>query len=123
MTTITDQATINAIQAAYNAASISGNWQTAYQLVFDAITTETFIQDPSGATFDQVNPSAGVDPAVWIWVAGAQKVNSNTGPFAQYIRNYTAEQYLLRTGTQIGPNDIQEASTSIAKRLSAAIFG
>src|SRR5258708_8213902 len=90
MTTITDQATINAIQAAYNAASISGNWQTAYQLVFDAITTETFIQDPSGATFDQFNPSAGVDPAVWIWVAAAQKVNSNTRAFAHPLPHYTS---------------------------------
>jgi hypothetical protein len=69
MTTITDQAIINAIQAAYN----SGNWQAAYQLVFDAITTVTTFQD----SFSQ-NPNPDVDPAVWIWVAGAKKVNSST---------------------------------------------
>jgi hypothetical protein len=39
MTTITDQGTINAIQAAYN----SKDWQTAYSLVFNAISTETSV--------------------------------------------------------------------------------
>jgi hypothetical protein len=119
MTTITDQATIGSIQAAYN----SGNWQAAYQLVFNALTTETTVQDPSGGTVDQVNPSSGVDAAVWIWIAGAQKVNANSGPFAQYIRDYTEEQYLLRTGTQIGATDIQDASNIIAQRFIANMFG
>ena len=61
MTTITDQATINAIQAAYN----TQGWQAAYQLVFDAISTVTTVQDPnSGAILQSVDPSDGVDPAV-----------------------------------------------------------
>ena len=114
MTTITDQTTINAIQVAYN----NRQWQTAYSLVFDAITTVTTFQD----TFSQ-NPGPCVDPAVWLWVAGARKVNANSGAFAGYIRNYTAEQYQLRTGTAIPGNSIQLASDSIAQRFIADMFG
>jgi hypothetical protein len=119
VTTITDISTISAIQNAYN----NQQWQAAYQLVFDAISTEAIIQDPSGATYDQVNPSVGVDPAVWIWIAGAKNVNGNHGAFASYIRDYTAEQYTLRTGQPIPDGLVQSTSNLIAQRFIADLFG
>jgi hypothetical protein len=121
MTTITDQQQIDAIQSAYN----SQNWQLAYKLVFDAITTVTTVQDSIS-----LNPSPGVDPAVWLWISGARNVNSDSGAFADYIREYTAEQYLLRTGqsvpggTTTNPSAlIQVTSNIISKRFIADLFG
>lgn len=121
MTTITDQQQIDAIQSAYN----SQNWQLAYKLVFDAITTMTTVQDSIS-----LNPSPGVDPAVWLWISGARNVNSDNGAFANYIRDYTAEQYLLRTGqsvpggTTTSPSAlIQVTSNIISKRFIADLFG
>ena len=105
MSQITDQQAIDAIKDAYNA----GNWQQAYSLVYDAL-----------------NALGDTPPAVLVWVGGALKVNSNSGAFASYIRDYTARQYELRTGEALntgtsGP--IQVASDKIAQRFVATLFG
>jgi hypothetical protein len=85
---ITDQDTINAIQDAYNAQ----NLPLAYTLVFDAISNvTTAVVD--GVPVITTSPAAGVDAGVWAWVGGAINVNTNSGAFAQYIRDYTAEQW------------------------------
>jgi hypothetical protein len=106
---ITESATIAAIRAAYN----SSNWPLAYQLVFDAITNP----------FAPGTPLPGVDPAVAAWINGARKVNLDSGPFASYIRDYTARQFELRTGQNPGEGAIQAASDLIAKRFIADLFG
>jgi hypothetical protein len=74
--TITDQAILQQIYDAFH----DQNWSLSYQLDFEALT------DAQGG------PKAGVDPAVYIWIEGARKVNANTGEFADYIRDYTARQ-------------------------------
>jgi hypothetical protein len=77
-----------------------------------------------------VAPTNPDDQAAWIWIGGAKNVNANSGAFASYIRNYTAEQYLLRTGQNIpggvgtDPDGlIQAASDKIAQRFVASLFG
>jgi Ca2+-binding RTX toxin-like protein len=115
---ITDQDTINAIQDAYNAQ----NLPLAYTLVFDAISNvTTAVVD--GVPVITTSPAAGVDAGVWAWVGGAINVNTNSGAFAQYIRDYTAEQYSLRTGSTLDPTRIQTASNDIARRFIADMFG
>jgi len=115
---ITDQDTINAIQDAYNAQ----NLPLAYTLVFDAISNvTTAVVD--GVPVITTSPAAGVDAGVWAWVGGAINVNTNSGAFAQYIRDYTAEQYRLRTGSTLDPTRIQTASNDIARRFIADMFG
>src|SRR5882724_3526350 len=116
---ITDQNTINAIQDAYNAQ----NLPLAYTLVFNAITTATVTEVPDGAPIVTQAPADGVDPAVWAWVEGAINVNTNSGAFAQYIRDYTAEQYQLRTGSTLDQTRLQVASNDIARRFIADMFG
>ncbi|WP_354135997.1 hypothetical protein [Bradyrhizobium sp. LB11.1] len=74
------------------------------------------------------SPSSGVDPAVWLWVSGARYVNSATGAFANYIRQYTAEQYFLRTGEALDistnpSGELQKASNLIAQRFILTLFG
>jgi Ca2+-binding RTX toxin-like protein len=111
MTQITDQDTIDAIQAAYNAH----DWQKTYQLVDNYLVA---IMNPLDHTNDE--------RAVRVWVEGARDVNGNTGRFASYIRDYTAEQYELRTGEPLDTGNsgpIQVASDKIAQRFIATLFG
>jgi len=120
MTTITDPTAIAAVRSAYD----QHNWQAAYKAVLNAITTITLVPDGSGLLIQ--GPASGVDPAVWTWIAGAVNVNGNSGAFASYIRDYTAEQYLVRTGIALdtgttGP--IQVASDKICQRFILDLFG
>ena len=111
---ITDQADIQAISDAYNAAQAhTGTWGQAYSAVLSAISD--VVSDGQGGV--SLVPKTGVDPAVWTWVNGAIGVNSNSGGFAGYIRQYTAEQYQLRSGSARSSDDIQGASNDIAATL------
>lgn len=78
----------------------SSDWSDVYQTIIDNIS------------------SANVDPAVLIWIAGAKNVNTNNGAFAQYIRQYTANQYQYRTGNTLSDATLQKASDTIAARFS-----
>jgi Ca2+-binding RTX toxin-like protein len=70
---------------------------------------------PQGPAYSYV-PKAGVNIAVWTWVTGAVTVNNNTGFFGQFIREYTAEQYLQRGGesAEEAERNLQIASNNIA---------
>ena len=63
-----------------------------------------------------------VDPATRLWFEGAAQVNKGTGPFSDFIRSYTAEQKLLRTGVPATAADLQNASNSIAKSVIEGII-
>lgn len=107
---ITNQSVLESIRI----AAKNGSWQQAYQLVIDAI------KNTSG------QPAEGVDEAVWVWVNGAKNVNSNTGAFAHYIRNYTLYQYQLRAGAPPPNPDqlVQNASNDIARNfISDILYG
>lgn len=79
-----------------------GIFTAAYQALYEEIT-DTFMVD---------EPRDGVDPNVWLWIAGAQDVNSNSGGFAGFIRDYTERQHEARYGVPMAPGEIQEACQS-----------
>ncbi|MDQ0474839.1 beta strand repeat-containing protein, partial [Labrys wisconsinensis] len=94
-------------------AGLANNWQSTYELVYEALT----------------NPETGeryetVDPAVYIWVEGAKKVNGSEGAFAAYIRDYTARQYEIRNGSpaQDISELIQNASDQIASNFAKQLL-
>src|SRR5437868_6445997 len=93
--TIEDQAARDAITAARAKALAGGSWGSFYAAVLDAISDVTILPGDGGVF---TAPKVGVDPAVWEWINGARKINSNTGAFASYVRDYTARQFELRTG-------------------------
>lgn len=63
-------------------------------------------------------PASGItiDPAIIQWLFGAEQVNRGIGPFSDFIRSYTAEQYLLRTDNDITPALLQQASNQLRRR-------
>jgi hypothetical protein len=111
---VTDQSALIAIVNAYN----DKNWTQAYSLVLQSLQV-----------FDPVTSSYGrhpdVDPAVYLWIEGAQKVNSKTGGFATYIREYTKRQWELRAGDTAQNFELQIQTTSdlIAQRFFATFLG
>lgn len=44
-------------------------------------------------------PRPGVDPAVFNWISAAQYINGGAGLAADFIAEYTIDQYDLREGT------------------------
>lgn len=76
-----------------------------------------FISDTDPATGKLV-PKDGVDPLVWRWIDGARRVNSGDGFFADFIREYTKEQYRIRGGAPASAEALnQRASNRIALNL------
>jgi Ca2+-binding RTX toxin-like protein len=125
--TITNTATINALRDAYNAR----NWQQAYTLVLDALAAATApievpVTDPltgvqTGTTIQYV-PDPSIPANVTTWIAGALKVNANSGAFAGFIRDYTSQQAFLREGVPLDPQKLQDTSNLIAQRFIATLF-
>jgi hypothetical protein len=112
MTTITDAATLAAIKTAYD----NSDWQNAYKLIYEAIT------HGGDSTEDTRIPNDGVDEAVAIWINGAIHVNANDSFFGTYIRNYTKEQYKLRSGLVLTDQQTQRVSNDIAKSFVADVL-
>jgi hypothetical protein len=72
-----------------------------YAAVIEAMTETVVSPHPNPAGGDPIEfkrKKANVDDAVYVWAKGAKKVNDGTGAFAKLIRDYTEEQYKLRTG-------------------------
>ena len=116
---ISDQATLRAIALAYNDADKSQNWAPVYQLILKSMQQSRFVGQRE---IRERHPD--VDPAVYLWVEGALKVNTNEGLFATYIRNYTIRQHQLRSGeTEDLAPLIQENSNQIAQRFAATVLG
>ncbi|WP_284733868.1 MULTISPECIES: calcium-binding protein [unclassified Dyella] len=93
----------------------------------EQVTTETR-HDEFGVPYQVQTvtrvPMAGVDPVVWRWIDGATKVNSGTGFFADFIRDYTKIQYGLRGGDAAQAEALnQTASNLIAFNLVNDILG
>ena len=68
-------------------------------------------------------PKDGVDPIVWRWIDGATKVNSGTGFYADFIREYTKIQYTMRGGLGDAVALNQQSSNLIALNLADDILG
>jgi Ca2+-binding RTX toxin-like protein len=99
------------INDAYTAAkSGGGSYADIYITILDAISTS----DGSG-------PKSGVDPAVWVWMSGAYKVNTRAGDFASFIRSYSEAQYEARFGGA-SSTSIQTASDEIAALVGLNII-
>lgn len=60
---------------------------------------------------------------VWTWIKGAQNVNKGHGYFADFIREYTKNQMILRGGDASTVEDLQQsASNGIALQLARDII-
>lgn len=89
----------------------AGLYADAYAFIVDTITD--LLTSPDGVII--AVPAVDVPSNVWQWFQGAEQVNRGTGPFSDYIREYTAEQYRIRTGTEPASGFLQHASDEIAK--------
>jgi hypothetical protein len=105
MTGFSNDALNAVLNAAYQAYISRTNWVSVYNAISDAIVA---------------NPSAqsSAEPAALTWIRGAADVNGPTGPFADYIRNYTAAQYQMRSGQSIATNALQDSSNQIASNFA-----
>ncbi|WKB50836.1 calcium-binding protein [Eleftheria terrae] len=112
------EAQIARIRAAYEAQknkhSDVGAGVPLYQLILDCIKTT----DANG----NEAPRPDVDPSVYAWIKGAVDVNSGTGFYADYIREYTRVQYELRGGAGDSNLRNQQASNMIAFNLAADVI-
>jgi hypothetical protein len=121
---ITDQATLRTIAQAYNTAVQTKNWAPAYQLIVNAMQVERQFLDEFGQPTSLRERNPAVDPAVYLWVEGALKVNTGDGAFATYIRDYTIRQHQLRSGESTNISQlIQDTSNLIAQRFVATFLG
>lgn len=93
--------------------SAEGIFTAAYQALYEEITDTVMVDEPRD----------GVDPNVWLWIAGAQDVNSNSGGFAGFIRDYTERQHEARYGVPMAPGEIQEASNGVAFNFFSDVLG
>lgn len=75
-------------------------WQDSYEYLLEQISD----LDSNGSP---IGPKDGVPVTEWLWINGAKAVNASEGPLAQFIREYTNEQYLIRTGTMLDSGAIQ----------------
>jgi hypothetical protein len=66
-------------------------------------------------------PAAGVKSGIWNWFRGATQFNRGQGVFSTFIREYTAEQVRVRTGSSVSVEDMNRASDEIGKRVIASI--
>ena len=101
-------------RAALQALVDAGQWFNAYSFVLQMISDQT-----PGVE----RPAAGVPMAEWLWVRGAQLVNSNSGPLANFIREYTKEQYEIRTGGTLTDGRVQDASDEVARNFFNDVLG
>ena len=101
-------------RAALQALVDAGQWFNAYSFVLQMISDQT-----PGVE----RPAAGVPMAEWLWVRGAQLVNSNSGPLANFIREYTKEQYEIRTGETLTDGRVQDASDEVARNFFNDVLG
>lgn len=90
-----------------------GQYADAYAYIVNALTD--LLTTPDGITM--AVPAADVPANVWQWFKGAEQVNRGVGPFSDFIRSYTSEQYQIRTGMPATAGFIQNASDEIAKRV------
>jgi len=86
-----------------------GAFRASYDYLYDALT----ITDQNG----DLVPKAGVPHEVWLWLRGARFVNSDEGPFADLIRDFTAIQYKIRYGVELPSTALTEASNELAKNF------
>lgn len=96
----------NADAAASN--SEAGKFKSVYDLIYSIVTNESFFYD---------TPVEGLEENVWIWIGGASQVNSGTGYFADFIREYTRTQYELRYRITISDEELNIASNKIARNF------
>lgn len=90
---------LDAIKAVYS--TVNSNWGSVYQAIYDL-----------------ANKYSDVDPNVLNWINGAKGVNTREGAFAAYIRDYTANQYFYRSGSQLDEGLLNSASNSIASHFA-----
>ncbi len=114
----TQRAAISAALASPGTVTYPDSYYNVYSTIFDMISdigpgSEKI--PASTLTADEIN--------VWLWLRGAMQVNANDGSyFSDFIREYTAEQYHLRTGETLDEEDIQTASNNIAKAFAEDIL-
>lgn len=108
---ITDPAALQQILEAAKAKE----WSTAYHYSLEAMS------DPSHPG----RPAAGVEPGVYLWVGGAEKINANKGSFSYYTREFNRIQYELQKGAPAPDwqQRIQAASDSIAENFVKTLLG
>lgn len=102
------------ISLAYTEAAMSapneeaGKFKSVYDLIYSIVTVEGLLYN---------SPVDGLEENVWIWIGGASQVNSGTGYFADFIREYTRTQYELRYRITISDEELNVASNNIARNF------
>ncbi|GJM02808.1 MAG: hypothetical protein DHS20C08_13090 [Rhodomicrobium sp.] len=92
----------------------AGKFRDVYDLIY------SFITDDSGL---YESPVSGLEENVWTWIGGARDVNSGTGYFANFIREYTRSQYEFRYRTTISDKELNAASNEIARNFIMDVLG
>lgn len=102
------------IQDLYSTAQASGDdtrlgkYREVYDLIYSFVTDEGFFYD---------SPVEGLEENVWTWISGARDVNSGTGYFAYFIREYTRSQYEMRYHLTLSDEQLNIASNTIASNF------
>lgn len=85
---------------------VPGKYHDVYSLIYEMVT------DTSGLYH---SPVEGLEENVWTWIGGARDVNSGTGYFANFIREYTRSQHEFRYRETISDEELNIASNKIAR--------
>ena len=101
-----NQAFINAENSASDATA--GKFASVYAVISDILTVE-------GTNSNR--PVDGLEENVWIWISGAQEINTGKGYFADFIRGYTRAQYEQRYHRTLSDEDLNIASNNIARNF------
>lgn len=94
-------------------------WYDAYHAVM------SFISEIDSVTGEFTGPKAGVDGAVWQFIAAGDLINAGAQAQSQITRDYTASQMLIRGTLNEGANiddEIQKASDEIAEAVIGRII-
>lgn len=88
-------------------ADAVGSWTGAYSYLVNLIHAQ---------------PNSGADSKSVAWLKGAVYVNGDNGAAAEFIRQYTRQQYRIRYGQELSDAQLQTASNSIAEAVFASLY-
>lgn len=88
-------------------ADAVGSWTGAYSYLVNLIHSQ---------------PNSGADARSVAWLQGAIRVNGDNGSAAEFIRQYTRQQYRIRYGQELSDSKLQTASNNIAKAVFDSLY-
>lgn len=88
-------------------ADAVGSWTGAYSYLVNLIHSQ---------------PNSSADARSVAWLQGAIRVNGDNGSAAEFIRQYTRQQYRIRYGQELSDSKLQTASNNIAKEVFNSLY-